>query len=370
MDKSITSNKEATPQWTDHLISPLDRALRDKGPWVRVEESKKGGWYCLHGESSDHAVNWFHVNAEGKMKPLAALDDTRLPAISTAMNHWISTGTPVELLAWRIGSRAIFRLGPDKFAKIFRKDRQILKRWKCLASGNPKRNISVPAVLDWQEDIKTLTLEAAPGKSLNSLWKSGLWDPRHGTALDNILEWLSESDITEDLPSHTTDDEIEILEKRLQVFNRMLSDAPEDVTPLVEKVISRLKSLDSQEPVLCHRDFHDKQVLVSGDETYLLDMDLLAYSDPGLDVGNIIAHMRLRSYQGCPVPWKEVALKLIRSANSRGVDSNRIKTWTASTFTRLLLIYSRRNRPDSLLHQLKSDLDDLLHESGDWQGVL
>ena len=150
----------------------------------------------------------------------------------------------------------------------------------------------------------------------------------------------------------------------------MLRDAPEDVTPLVEKVISRLKSLDSQEPVLCHRDFHDKQVLVSGDETYLLDMDLLAYSDPGLDVGNIIAHMRLRSYQGCPVPWKEVALKLIRSANSRGVDSNRIKTWTASTFTRLLLIYSRRNRPDSLLHKLKSDLDDLLHDSGDWQGVL
>ncbi|HCW44284.1 MAG TPA: hypothetical protein DGU45_03105, partial [Planctomycetes bacterium] len=63
-------------------------------------------------------------------------------------------------------------------------------------------------------------------------------------------------------------------------------------------------------------------------------------------------------------------LKLIRSANSRGVDSNRIKTWTASTFTRLLLIYSRRNRPDSLLHKLKSDLDDLLHDSGDWQGVL
>ncbi|HCW45010.1 MAG TPA: hypothetical protein DGU45_06810, partial [Planctomycetes bacterium] len=101
MDKSISSNQEATPQWTDHLISPLDRALRDKGPWVRVEESKKGGWYCLHGESSDHAVNWFHVNAEGKMKPLAKLDDTRLPAISAAMNHWISKGTPVELLAWR-----------------------------------------------------------------------------------------------------------------------------------------------------------------------------------------------------------------------------------------------------------------------------
>ena len=53
--------------WTDKLIDPLAMALRETGPWLRVEESRTGGWICLSGNPGDPAVNWHHLEADGSL---------------------------------------------------------------------------------------------------------------------------------------------------------------------------------------------------------------------------------------------------------------------------------------------------------------
>ncbi|MFV2068317.1 MAG: phosphotransferase family protein, partial [Pirellulales bacterium] len=40
-----------------------------------------------------------------------------------------------------------------------------------------------------------------------------------------------------------------------------------------------------------HRDFHPGQVLVDGEGLVLIDFDLYAHGDPGLDVGNFAGHL-------------------------------------------------------------------------------
>lgn len=47
-----------------------------------------------------------------------------------------------------------------------------------------------------------------------------------------------------------------------------------------------------------HRDFYDKQILVHGERSALLDLDMACLSEPELDIGNFLAHLRLRELQG------------------------------------------------------------------------
>ena len=358
-----------TTPWTRYLIPEIARPLEENGPWLRVEESRKGGWYCLHGDSGENAIHWSHLSEEGRLTPLDPLSDKRLPALSEVISQWIAQGTPVELLAWRLGSRAIFRLGSGQFAKVFRKDRQIVDRWKYLVSESGDQKIRIPEVADWDSKNRVLTIEAAPGESLNSIWKSGIWDDRHLKSILKILRWLGSSPVGETLPTHSVSDEVEILEKRNEVFHRILAQPSTGVHQIVTDVVQRLNDLPEARPVICHRDFHDKQVLISENRITLLDLDLLAISDPALDAGNILAHLRLRALQGLSVPWEESAHAIVETMAEMNVDRSRLLAWTASTFTRLLLIYSRRNRPEGLLDILEQDLNQMLDDSGKWQGV-
>ncbi len=356
--------------WTQKLIPALSSALETGGPWLRVEEARSGGWYCLHGGSGENAIHWHHLSEAGQLKPLEPMSDKRLPALPEMVGRWIAEGIPVELLAWRLGSRAIFKLGDRQFAKIFRKDRQVMERWKHLEQTASKFSIHIPQISSWDSQTKTLIVEAAPGNSLNALWKSGKWEDSHIQAILQILRFLGTAPVSEKLPDHTVADEVDILVKRNEVFHRILAEPSSGVDPIVNEVTARLNQLPPTPSVICHRDFHDKQVLISKEQMTLLDLDLLANSDPALDAGNILAHLRLRSLQGLPVPWEKCASEIGNLMTDLNVDKQRLVAWTASTFTRLLLIYSRRNRPDGLLAILEQDLNELLSDSGKWQGVI
>src|SRR4030067_3421814 len=63
------------------------------------------------------------------------------------------------------------------------------------------------------------------------------------------------------------------------------------------KIVDLSGSIRSHRLVPAHRDFHDKQILKNGRYLYILDWDLSCLADPALDLGNFLAHLRLRSYQ-------------------------------------------------------------------------
>lgn len=359
--------------WTAKLIDPIAKGLKPEFTWLRVEEARSGGWYCLSGKKSDPVVNWHHLEEDGTLKKLEAMSDKRLPVMASACSRWISSGYSVQLMAWRVGSRAIFKLRRNHvscYAKIFRKDRQILERWKHFSGQIPGDLPSVPQIIEWNEKDKILITDERPGFSLHHLWSTGVWMPTHLEVLRSVLELLGSSPAPESLPCHQVADEISILGTRLEVFQRILKRPHAEAEPLVRSTIERLLELDEVEMSLAHRDLHDKQMVVSTSGISLIDLDLLARADPALDRGNIIAHCRLRALQGLPVPWKKVASSIAADSRLRKISPAHLQAWTGASLCRLALIYSRRTRFDGFIKKLFSSLEQLQESRGEWEGLL
>jgi len=359
--------------WSRKLINPIASTLSSTGPWARVEEARTGGWYCLAGKKSEYAVDWHHLDEQGNLERLSAFDDKRIPAIARACSDWISRGYQLQLIAWRIGSRAIFKLKKNHvscYSKIYRKDRNLLQRWQLLHNSSPTTTLETPEIIEWRADEKTLIIEDRPGASLNQQWKNGVWLDHHLTSLQDVIQWIAGTPPTEAIPQHTIADEIKILKTRSEVFHRILKNPHPKAKELVKRTISSLENLGETELVLSHRDLHDKQILTSSTGTTLLDLDLLAVADPALDPGNIIAHSRLRVLQGLPIPWQELASEISKGTKKRGVSRDRMIAWTASTLCRLALIYCRRERYDGFIDSILDSLTSLLDDRGEWDGVL
>lgn len=90
---------------------------------------------------------------------------------------------------------------------------------------------------------------------------------------------------------HTPEDEIAILEDRIEVAARL---APESEGPLRDTFARVRGALAAAAPSrLCavHRDFHTGQVVTGPAGTILLDFDTVCASDPALDVGNYLGQL-------------------------------------------------------------------------------
>lgn len=94
---------------------------------------------------------------------------------------------------------------------------------------------------------------------------------------------------------HTMSDELKILQERIPL---VLQDHPQWQARLT-RVLAACQQLGQITPEhkRCgiHRDFYPDQVIVSGDRIYLIDLDLYCESNPAIDVGNFIAHIKEQS---------------------------------------------------------------------------
>lgn len=94
---------------------------------------------------------------------------------------------------------------------------------------------------------------------------------------------------------HTSSDELRILQERIPL---VMQDHPEWKARL-ERVLEFCKELTQTipEPKRCgiHRDFYPDQVIVNGDRLYLIDLDLYCESNPAIDIGNFIGHIKEQS---------------------------------------------------------------------------
>ncbi|CAN5711550.1 hypothetical protein BH23DEI1_BH23DEI1_12010 [soil metagenome] len=90
---------------------------------------------------------------------------------------------------------------------------------------------------------------------------------------------------------HTAADELTILTKRLHA----LADERPNWASRLDRLLRGCRALHAsfEVPQACviHRDFYHDQVLVHGADVYLIDLDLCARGDPGVDVGNFVAHL-------------------------------------------------------------------------------
>jgi len=358
-----------TYRWTDTLREPLARLGRTDS-WQRVEQSRDGEWLVLPASAGESG--WFRASHDG-LEPLDPLEDAELPGIAGFVRDWLRAGYDVRLLAWRVHRRAVFRVNTPRgtsIYKCYRKDRLLMQRWATLSS-DPGQRWRAPRVLGWNPETRLLHLEDCPGRSLNDLWLAGDGRPSDAERIVDVLDWLLVAPLPADLPTHGVAEEAALLNKRIAAFHQTLREPPLDVDRIASRTLDRLASEPDTCPILCHRDLHDKQILLDPEGGgALIDLDLVAAGPPALDVGNILAHLRLRALKGARVPWEAIARGVVRKAVTTRQIEGSLACWTAATLLRLALIYSRRRRSPGLLEELLRSADEALDGRGQWAGIL
>ncbi|MCI5112121.1 MAG: aminoglycoside phosphotransferase family protein [Marivita sp.] len=243
----------------------------------------------------------------------------------------------VDLVAHRLGKRAVVRIrgaGLDVFVRlraIKSEDGDMrLKRHHALwHSLSRQTDLRIPEPLGALPDIGAAVFGVLPGDPADLRARDVGSVARAVSALQG-LELAG-------LPVHSGTDEARLLSLWLE---RCRIGQPEIARRIAPDLIAVMAALQqaSATPRPCHRDLHEKQILVSDGVAGLLDFDTLCLSDPALDVGNLLAHLVLAGQDEAP----------LRSA----FDLPGIGLWRRAALFRLAMIYAFTSTPEAVLDRL------------------
>ncbi|MCA9003178.1 MAG: phosphotransferase, partial [Planctomycetes bacterium] len=218
-------------------------------------------------------------------------------------------------------------------------------------------DLIVPQIVAHDEDHATLSFALLKGAPMGQHGEdSGDWR-RFGAAWRNFQKRVK----TDSLSYHSHGHEIDVLQALRLRFEKACGPVPAEWTLCFRAVRECALSLLEADPVACHRDLHDQQILFDGHSFGILDWDLMCKADPALDVGNLSAHLLLRALQSQRADATSVADSLARHM-LEGMDIRNgeeflpaLRFYQAATFLRLYLIYWLRPRwrflcPDLLMY--------------------
>ncbi|WP_210397889.1 phosphotransferase family protein [Motiliproteus sediminis] len=285
--------------------------------------------YC---DEAAHKLRHLPVSQSDQRQPLHPLADLGLVLREPGIDHRLPLlgvinrpdqaepllasllGTPVRvltarLLAHRLGRRAVVRLRylsggstqpQSMIIKCYkgRSQRQLeVQRWlQALAptptGGDPRLRMVRPLACDGEHSV--LLMEDVDGQPLDRLRGPALAaGVRDAGAL---LRRLQQSTLA--LPQlHRAEDELALLQRWVPLTRALFPALAAPLERVWGRVERGLLRLPAAQPVLCHRDYYDKQFIVSESHTVLLDLDTLCRADPALDIGNFLAHMQLLELQ-------------------------------------------------------------------------
>jgi thiamine kinase-like enzyme len=153
---------------------------------------------------------------------------------------------------------------------------------------------------------------------------------------------------------HAIVDELSLLSDRLSEVMTQLPEKSNELQRLrIERVLDNChriaETIDEKAGVPLHRDFYQDQILFSNDQTFLVDLDLVAIGHPALDVGNFLAHLTehgIRRFDNANHWYREeseIANHYV--ANYPGVTFYEINAFKALSLARhIYLSWSRPNR--------------------------
>lgn len=221
-----------------------------------------------------------------------------------------------ELIVHRPERRAVVRTTPDGggravctaagprasavYTKVVRPRRTAaLVRRMGQAAMVP--GLDVPQVVAVDEEAGTIRTSTLPGRTLHDLLPEGV--PVAAEQVGVAVRTLHSAGGVDGVPRHDLRAEVENtrvllgLARRHHALTARAIDALERDVSRAASVIADAGAVGSLR--LLHRDLHDKQVLIDGEDVGMLDVDTLGMGDPALDLGNLLAHLDLRAHQGC-----------------------------------------------------------------------
>ncbi|MDY3049603.1 MAG: phosphotransferase [Rothia sp. (in: high G+C Gram-positive bacteria)] len=313
------------------------------------------------------------VRREGKVSLLAYGLDPKLPALGPAL-----AASGARLLVHRPAKRAVL-LGAEQVTKFVRPSKVSALALASEAMGSRVQQAGFRRASLLSLGEGQLVFELLPGQTLQDLgdsslegWKAfaasyrNLQQGGFSAEADPCLEgpWGSLS-----LKLHGPLAELAVLEHwfaQARAYGSL-----EQVDPglkLLSACLSRLAgALEGLGQVgrvsLLHRDLHDKQLLWDGRDLSLLDLDTAAAGDPELDLGNLMAHLQLRVFQGLlsAEVSQQVQGLLLSLALDLGLDLGRLALYQQAAQLRIMCLYSLRPASASWL---PAWLDFLLGQAG------
>lgn len=133
----------------------------------------------------------------------------------------------------------------------------------------------------------------------------------------------------------------------LKTWAAALADLRPELAPAFRFHWDRLRLLASHLPSAVvapiHRDFYYGQVLFSGSLVTLIDLDLLSFGDPAIDVANFAAHLRFLAIQFRPHPhdldrMKEAFLQEYLLRRPIPAAGQNLRFYEAATYFRLMFV--------------------------------
>jgi hypothetical protein len=154
-----------------------------------------------------------------------------------------------------------------------------------------------------------------------------------------------------DLPRHDGADEARLLQTWLERLVAVYPAHAERVRIAVAEVCADLLA-SRIDPAPCHRDLHEKQILIHQGRAGLLDFDTLSLGDPAMDVGNLMAHLFLA---GIADQRNRGAFEQAIGFAMRHLRGRRRRLWRRAALLRLSMIYAFTHMPvcqhDALLRE-------------------
>jgi len=333
------------PQGTGHLLLQMSRPDRSRlaGQWfadssrarVVARETRK-----RTGDDVDVPV---HDGGRLLLQPDGA--DRRIPVL-----HRVASTPGAALVAHRAEKRGsvrrVDRDGQAVYTKVVRPG-----RLSATMAGARVRvdGVRVPKVTAVDPDDGTMDCRALPGRTLHDI----LADPTlttaeviaAGRAVGGAVARLHACPPPSSLRRHGATEEMAVTRGWLRQarVHGLLDD-----TGLVRQRLETARGLLADtggESAFLHRDLHDKQVVVDGDDSVgILDLDLAATGEAALDLANLLVHMELRSLQGlCPAARARACADAVVDGYAPELDTwRRVPAYALTTRLRLGAVYAFR----------------------------
>lgn len=267
---------------------------------------------------------------------------------------WDPSRLACDLVSHRLGKRAVQRLRrtgrapaagmpSSLIAKSTKRGSDAGRRAQAAARAlwqagfDEVAGIRVPRSYAFFEDLNTEIMEDLQGRSLNEL--AGDARVKGMVLAGRALAKLHATSLDIDRRFGPTD-ECSLLANWTELFVQLRPELATLAMAAFTRINCDLDACRHFRTALLHRDYHDKQILIAGDQVGLIDFDTLCHGDPALDVGNFLAHVTLSGLQ------EQRDLAHLRAAFLGSYESEagplaakHLQTYERSALLRLAFIY-------------------------------
>lgn len=334
--------RRAWPRTADHLLLEYTTANGRivPGQWQRKQQRIADAFGALPHTSRAFIALPAPHGAVGLQLHGA---DTHLPGLGSLL-----TCSQAGLLVHQPGRRAVVRLDAagQVFAKVLRPERTAaMAAAGQVAAALSRGHFATPQLLACDEQNGVLRWSGLPGVSLDALPTRAAYE-RGAYAAGTALRALHAAPPPAAATIHGPNEEVQVLEQwitRTAPFDPVLS----------RRVAARLPAVSTAllatagEVKTIHRDFYDKQILISaGERVGLLDFDTLACGEPALDLANMLVHIQLRALQGLidSTRAQAAAAAFLAGYNPPPAVRARLTVYAAASRLRLACVYALRPR--------------------------